>query len=313
MGGFSVIGIVNRLNNFQSQLRIAGTVLTLPWKEIIGAALLVMSVSAQTKKQIRFLSMAMVSVSLFFLAGLGSRTYVFMCMFPSLAVLIDRGIIRIGRTASVLLIAFIIIMISPWFTNYRNYLIQGINPSILPPSAWAFSKGELGGQFQVAIKVFENHGWWYGADPSYLTAVLYSLPKQVYTFLTGHSKPLDLADWYSATYYTYMWFHSGVGWGFSPVIQAWMNGGVGVILLVFALLGLLVGGVRRRSWFSYVLLPQLIWFNRVDFHSFFYEVLLVSVFTFLILLVSRTIDSKKCSVNRSSQEVSCVNSGLLNG
>lgn len=293
MGGLSVLGVTNRLKNFQAQISLAGSALTLPWKEIISASLIVMAQSARSKKQYRLLGITVGFLSLFFLMGLGSRTYVFMCMFPPLAVLVDRRLIRVTTLRSFMAMCFILLMLSPWFTNYRNYLIQGIDPSSLPASAWAFSRGELGGQFRVAVQIFLNGRWWPGADPSYLTAVLYSLPRPLYIFLTGHPKPMDLADWFAATYYTYMWSHTGVGWGFSPVIQAWMNGGSIAISVVFALLGILTRSVVGSKWFGYVLTPQLIWFNRVDFHSFFYEVLLVSLVVLIVTHLSKVIDERR--------------------
>lgn len=184
----------------------------------------------------------------------------------------------------------IVFLFSPFFTNFRNFLISDTSLNNLPKEAWAWSNGETGTSFQISVDVISNRSWT-GADPSYITSFLYTLPSSIYQILIGESKPLNLGDWYVKYFYPYI-FESGGGFGFSPIGQAWMNGGVMSVITVFGVIGFLISYINKTSYYKYLMLALVIWFQRGAFNSVVTEFIYTAVLLVCITLLSKILNKQ---------------------
>lgn len=285
LGGLSVIGVANRLSNFQAQRQMEG--ISLPWKTIMTSAMLLMSLSIRKRTQYRLFIAITVILSVFFFFGLGSRGFLLTIFLPCLAVLIDRQYIRLTKWRQAVLMVLLIALLSPLFTNTRLAIIQGIPLSEIPEQSWAFSNGETGSSFMVSsdILTLTNYP---EADATYTTAFGYVLPSVVYQAITGHPKPMNLGDWYVWYLYPYIYAEGG-GKGFSPLAQAWMNGGYAAIVAVYVIIGICLAGASRSKYAKYLFLPLTMLFQRSSFHAIvtdlLYELLFIGIIVVLAALM----------------------------
>lgn len=294
LGGFDVIGISNRLDNFAAQRMSGSSSIALPWHNFIEAGLIGLALSVERNRDVKKILAIMITLSIFFFLGLGSRTMILLTCLPAIAVLIDRKFIRINKYNSIVIITIIFLSISPLFTNYRNYLISDVSFSELPKNAWAWSNGETGTSFQISVDVTSIQNWG-EADPTYFTSFLYLFPSAIYEILRGEVKPLNLGDWYVMYFYPYF-YASGGGFGFSPIAQAWMNGGLISLVVVFFTIGLLFSYMNRTTLFKYLLLALVIWLQRGAFNSVISEFIYTSVLLLLIFLASKILRVIKMNI-----------------
>lgn len=290
LGGVSVLGISNRMNNFAAQRATQGSSLSLPWHNFIEAGLIGLALSVKKRKHIYIVLSFMFFIALFFFMGLGSRTMILLTCLPAFAIFIDKGYIKINKIQNVFIIMLIIFLFSPFFTNFRNYLISDMSLNNLPKEAWAWSNGETGTSFQISVDVISIKSWT-DADPSYITSFLYTLPSSIYQVLVGESKPLNLGDWYVKYFYPYI-FESGGGFGFSPIAQAWMNGGLISIIVVFSIIGFLISYINKTSYYKYLMLALVIWFQRGAFNSVVTEFIYTAVLLVCITLLSKILNKR---------------------
>ncbi|WP_028545783.1 O-antigen polysaccharide polymerase Wzy [Paenibacillus taiwanensis] len=282
LGGFSVIGVSNRLSNFQAQRQLEG--LSLPWKAIITSSLLTLALSIRTTKQRHLFYFITLMLGIFFFFGLGSRGFILITILPCLGVMIDRGYIKMTKWKQGILVALMLLLLSPIFTNFRMSLIEGVPMDSMPEQSWAFSNGETGSSFIVTADILSVTDY-PEADPSYTTALGYVLPSAVYKGITGHAKPLNIGDWYVWYFYPYIYAEGG-GKGFSPLAQAWMNGGLGAVIAVFAIIGALLVWASRGHFIKYLALPLTMTFQRMSFHAIVADLVYELVFILIILLLA---------------------------
>ncbi len=288
LGGWSVIGISNRMNNFQAQRQLEG--LSLPWKSIMSSAMLMLALSIRGKWQFRFFLILMFSFSLFYFMGLGSRSIILSTFLPSLGVLIAKGFIPLNRRLNLLFFITLLLLLSPLFSAVRLSLMEDIPLSALPAKYWSFSAGETGSSFQVTMDITATNTY-PEADATYTTAVAYVLPAAVYKAAFGHAKPKNLGDWYVWYFYPYIYGEGG-GRGFSPVAQAWMNGQYSGVMIVFFIIGFLTMRMTRGRLLQYVCLPLVILFQRSSFHAVMSELLFNLAFIGCIMLLAAIMRSQ---------------------
>ncbi len=294
MGGFSVLGIANRTKNFGADLDTRSA-LQLPWKTTINAALIGLALSVNSVKQYRYLMATIILLSLFYLFGLGSRTNIFMSCFPVIGILMDKGYIKLSRKQSIAILIIMLIMMSSLFTNVRNSIVYGTEISSLSKESWAFSKGETGAAFQVTATVSNNPKEILStADSTYFTAMSYVLPSSIYSAIFRHEKPINLNEWYTYNFFPY-YYENGLGLGFSPIAQAWMNGGYLAIIIVFFIVGGALSIANRKSNMKYIFLALAIWFQRSPFHSVWNEIFFTGVIVLLIYFISNLTNGSKGS------------------
>lgn len=291
LGGISVLGISNRMNNFAAQRATQGSSLSLPWHNFIEAGLIGLALSVKKNKHIYGVLCFMFIIALFFFLGLGSRTMILLTCLPAFAIFIDKGYIKINKIQNLIIIGVVLFLFSPFFTNIRNYLISDTPLYNLPKNSWAWSNGETGTSFQISMDVVSSNVWT-DADPTYTTSLLYILPSSIYNLLVGDMKPLNLGDWYVKYFYSYV-YESGGGFGFSPIAQAWMNNGYVSIILVFGIIGFVVSYINKTSFFKYLLLALVIWFQRGAFNSVVTEFIYTSVLLIIIILLSKLIKKNR--------------------
>ncbi|WP_050615018.1 O-antigen polysaccharide polymerase Wzy [Bacillus testis] len=291
LGGLSVLGIKNRLHFFEIQRNTGDTMMSLPWHDIITAGLLVYAMSIRNRVEAVRLLIGLIVLSLFFFFCLGSRTYILFVCFPILGVLIDKDFIKINKKTGILLGIAILLLVSPFFTIYRDSLISDQPINFKNKQEWAFSSGETGTAFKITSDII-NSEYYPDADPSYLTSILYALPSVIFEFITGSNKPLNIADWYTVKYYPYM-YKSGGGFGFSPIAQAWMNGGLKVVIGVFLIFGIFIACLNNTKKYKYLLLALVIWFQRGSFQSVFTEFIYILSIMLIIFFVSKILNPSK--------------------
>ncbi|MVO98682.1 O-antigen polysaccharide polymerase Wzy [Paenibacillus lutrae] len=291
LGGFNVLGVANRMDYFYAQRNLGGS--TLPFKELIGAGFLTLAVSVNNVKQVRYLLIGLMLVCSFLFFGMGSRAYIIIVALPVLSILIHRKLITINAKKSILIMLLYLIMLSPIFTNVRDSIITQSDLFNLPKEDWAFSSGETGASFQISTKIISNDSW-NGADASYITAMMYMLPSNMYMAITGHSKPMNLSEWYVSQYLPYT-YKSGGGVGFSPIAQAWMNGKYAGIILVYMLIGYLISRFNNKGLLKYILIGLVLSFQRSSFQSFFSSFLIMSLTLGGIIVISVILSKRKAS------------------
>ncbi|WP_372009616.1 O-antigen polysaccharide polymerase Wzy [Paenibacillus chitinolyticus] len=280
LGGFDVIGVENRMNNFVAQRQ--STNLAIPWKIMITAGFFGWSISVCSKKQLYLLYFTLISVCLFYFFGLGSRSLILMTILPTFAWLVNQRKIKLTSMRKVILVGIVLAMMSPIFNNVRQSIIE--NKSMdSPKQSWSFSEGETGTAFEITNDILTT-SIYPNADPSYLTAVLYFLPSSIYKFFIDHEKPLNMGDWYVSYFHPYLYQHGG-GMGFSPVAQAWMNGEWWGIFGVFIILGFILCRLDRTLHIHYLVLPFTIWFQRSSFHSVMTDFIFILIFYSFIRFV----------------------------
>ncbi|MEC0247482.1 O-antigen polysaccharide polymerase Wzy [Paenibacillus chitinolyticus] len=280
LGGFDVIGVENRMNNFVAQRQ--STSLAIPWKIMITAGFFGWSISICSKKQLYILYFSLITVCLFYFFGLGSRSLILMTILPTFAWLVNQRKIKLTNTRKIVLVGIVLAMMSPIFNNVRQSLIENKTMETSKQS-WSFSEGETGTAFEIANDILST-SIYPNADPSYLTAVLYFLPSSIYKFFIGHEKPLNMGDWYVSYFHPYLYQHGG-GMGFSPIAQAWMNGEWWGIIGVFIILGFILCRLDRTLHIHYLVLPFTIWFQRSSFHSVMTDFIFILIFYSLIRFV----------------------------
>ncbi|WP_068776167.1 O-antigen polysaccharide polymerase Wzy [Paenibacillus sp. FJAT-26967] len=291
LGGFNVLGVANRMDYFYAQRNLGGS--TLPFKELTGAGFLTLAVSVNNLKQVRYLLIGLMVVCSFLFFGMGSRAYIIIVALPVLATLLHRKLVTINTRKSILIMLVYLIMLSPIFTNVRDSIITKSDLFNLPKEDWAFSSGETGAAFQISTKIISNDGW-NGADASYITAMMYMLPSNVYLAITGHNKPMNLSEWYVSHYLPYT-YKSGGGVGFSPIAQAWMNGKYAGIILVYMLIGYLISRLNNKGLLKYILIGLVLSFQRSSFQSFFSSFLIMSLALGGIIVISVILSKRKAS------------------
>jgi len=105
-------------------------------------------------------------------------------------------------------------------------------------------------------------------------------------------RPLAPGEWYVATLYPNVWM-SGGAYAFSPVAEAYLNFGIGGVLIVFCLLGIAIARLERRlalydvlpPWVSiaYALFaPYIILFSRLDSVTVLKSFVVLTLFPMLL-------------------------------
>lgn len=282
IGGLQVLGISNRVANFIAQRTMAESLLAIPYAQLMTAGFLMWCMTVSRSKERQQMWIVLISIVVLYLLGFGSRASALMLFLPVLALEVDRwGLPRWAIMTGCVLAGF---FISPIFSNLRNHLIFGFPLADLPPQAWALSKGEGWGAFEITALVAGQNSF-VGVDVSYVTSFLRLLPASIFSMLVGESKPLRIDDWVAMVYYPGH-FAQGVTVGFSPVAQAWMNGGFLAIVLFFIALGMLVSVARYNQILRYSLLPYLIWIQRVELSSFLWHFGFTLLFCYAILVAA---------------------------
>jgi oligosaccharide repeat unit polymerase len=283
LGGMTVLGVSHRLEYFKMQRELQNSIISLPWKSFLVAGTL--WIASNSKKHAKKTLIFVITLSFLFFFFLGSRSISLIITVPIIGVLVDNKQINISRKKIFLLLLLILILISPLFTNIRDSIINQYKLSSLPKESWAFSKGETGAAFYISNKIIHEQNYAY-ADPTYTTAILYALPSSIYEFLRGEKKPLNLSEWFVWMYYPKT-YEKGGGLGFSPIAQAWMNGGILGVVTVFFVIGCLLIFFEKTTYLKYVLLPFVWLFQRTQFNAIFYEILIISILLVIILTLGR--------------------------
>ena len=113
------------------------------------------------------------------------------------------------------------------------------------------------------------------------------LPRSLYP----GEKPLTIAQSFANyihdVYYPFR--ESVIGWGFSPIAEAYINFGVIGVFIIFLLLSVLFKGISKIKWetnhgilIASILIPQAFNLNRINFSSVVQE----TFFNLLILILS---------------------------
>lgn len=131
----------------------------------------------------------------------------------------------------------------------------------------------------------------YDFTPLYGYSYIMSIPNILPRSLYPGEKPLTIAQSFANyihdVYYPFR--ESVIGWGFSPIAEAYINFGVIGVFIIFLLLSVLFKGISKIKWetnhgilIASILIPQAFNLNRINFSSVVQE----TFFNLLILILS---------------------------
>ncbi|WP_144266472.1 O-antigen polysaccharide polymerase Wzy [Paenibacillus curdlanolyticus] len=259
LGGLGAIGIENRINNFQKEN--SGSI-SVPWQIILSVGLLI---TASTVKRLNYYLGFVMILALFLIFGFGARGDVlFVCLPALLLVMSKKGVITTSFK-KIMILFFILLFMSPLFTNLRGSVLYNQPLSAYEKYEWAYNRGETGGAFRVTMDVVGKAAEADWPKNTYLLESFSFLPSSVYEYFFGQAK-FSSDKFFVEHYYPWQAQH-GMSFGFSPVAEAWQLGGYPLIVLVFAIIGVIIAKLNQFKQVI-ILLPSLMWFQRVSFDAF---------------------------------------------
>ncbi|MWC30429.1 hypothetical protein [Paenibacillus sp. MMS18-CY102] len=259
LGGIGSIGIENRINNFQKE---DSSSISVPWQIILSVGLLI---TASTVKRLNYYLGFVMTLALFLIFGFGARGDVlFVCLPALLLVMSKKGVITTSFK-KIMILFFILLFMSPLFTNLRGSVLYNQPLSAYEKYEWAYNRGETGGAFRVTMDVVGKAAEAEWPKNTYLLESFSFLPSSVYEYFFGQAK-FSSDKFFVQHYYPWQAQH-GMSYGFSPVAEAWQLGGYPLIVVVFAIIGVIIAKLNQFKQVI-ILLPSLMWFQRVSFDAF---------------------------------------------
>jgi oligosaccharide repeat unit polymerase len=204
---------------------------------------------------------------LYFLAR-GNRNFATMLLLPLVTLYLSRRPVRLSFALFGILIAYIIFQFLAYARNFGLNNISSMD-GVITMQEFAPSGSELGTSFNVYRKFQEISVYF---QPSY--GMSYTVDTLVNLIPRGlwPDRPYSLSEkfvrYYLAT------DDVTEGFGFSPLIESWINFGIYGCFFVFAAFGVLIAALdcwmRRRCSISAilgwsVLTPFVVNWNRIDF------------------------------------------------
>lgn len=283
LGGISSLGIQNRISNFQKD----NSGLSFPWQTILSVGLLIMANATQKLKSfVVFIGI----LSLFLIFGFGARGDVLFVCLPALLLIFSRMGIVTSTFKKGLILFFILLIMSPLFTNLRGSILFQQPLSSYEKWEWAYNRGETGGAFRVTMDVVNrNRSTPWPAD-TYLLEAFSFLPSSIYEFIFKDKK-FSSDKFFVENYYPWQ-AKNGMSFGFSPVAEAWQLGGIPLLAFIFSGIGFIVSYLNKFKQMI-IILPSLMWFQRVSFDAFSSTLFFVIFFFFLAFIVNELLSRSK--------------------
>ncbi|TKH27088.1 hypothetical protein FC697_01325 [Bacillus wiedmannii] len=282
-GGLATIGIENRLIGMQN---VQANSISFPWQAALSVGLINLAISI--RKKIYIYLILLTSLSLFLIFGFGARGDVlFVCLPAYFISLYKLGFFRRKRN-KILVVIVILMVLSPIFTISRNIIIYNKGIGEFEKWEWAYNTGETGGAFRVTSDIINSNLIINWPDNIYSMEMLSFLPSKVYENIYEHKK-FSSDKFFVQNYYP-LRAKSGASFGFSPVAESWLAGGIIGIVCLFFLSGIFLNVMKRYAVILY-LLPTFMWFHRVSFDNFINSVFFICVF-YLITIFINTITKR---------------------
>ncbi|MGG1163743.1 O-antigen polysaccharide polymerase Wzy [Bacillus mycoides] len=277
-GGLATIGIENRLVSMQN---VQADSISFPWQAALSVGLINLAISIRKKTYVYL--MLLTSLALFLIFGFGARGDVlFVCLPAYLISLYKLGFFR-RKKNKILAVVVILMVLSPIFTISRNVIIYNKSISEFEKWEWAYNTGETGGAFRVTSDIVNSNLIINWPDNIYSMEILSFLPSKVYESLYGHKK-FSSDKFFVQNYYP-LRAKNGASFGFSPVAESWLAGGIIGVLCLFFLSGILLNVMSKYSVILY-LLPTFMWFQRVSFDNFINSFFFICVFYLITVFIN---------------------------
>jgi len=287
IGGVEALGIQNRINITHSSE--TQSTLNFPWHAPLNVGLVYIASVIRSKKLYRLLSF-IIAISIFLILGFGARGDVLFVCLPSILVILYRKNFFCKKTNRILLILIVLLFLSPIFTISRNIIIYNKNIGDFEKWEWAYNRGETGGAFRVTLDVVNSHYIVNWPDYIYLKEFFSFLPSAIYQGIFKEEK-FSSDKFFVSQFYEYR-AKNGMSFGFSPVAEAWIVGGIKSIIIVFSLAGIIIS-LAYKYKFPIALIPTLIWFHRVSFDTFISSVIFILFFHLLLYIFDNLVHNKK--------------------
>ncbi|CDN41881.1 hypothetical protein [Paenibacillus sp. P22] len=265
------MGIENRIANFQKDGSSNG--LSFPWQTILSVGLLI---TAGTVKKLNYFIGFVIALAIFLIFGFGARGDVLFVCLPAILLVLSKKRIITSPYKKTLILFFILLVMSPLFTNLRGSILFQKPLSSYEKWEWAYNRGETGGAFRVTMDVVGREHSTEWPINTYVLEGFSFLPSSLFELLFGQTK-FSSDKFFVENYYPWQAQH-GMSFGFSPVAEAWQLGSIPLVVAVFALIGMIIAKLNQLRQ-AIIILPSMMWFHRVSFDAFasslfFYRILL---------------------------------------
>lgn len=210
LGGIGALGIENRIANFQKDGSSNG--LSFPWQTILSVGLLI---TAGTVKKLNYFIGFVIALAIFLIFGFGARGDVLFVCLPAILLVLSKKRIITSPYKKTLILFFILLVMSPLFTNLRGSILFQKPLSSYEKWEWAYNRGETGGAFRVTMDVVGREHSTEWPINTYVLEGFSFLPSSLFELLFGQTK-FSSDKFFVENYYPWQAQH-GMSFGFSPV------------------------------------------------------------------------------------------------
>lgn len=276
---------------------------SLPYSSFVfsGIAIVYYNFFNTKDKKALYISLLFLLVWIILMIVQGDRRYIVYSLIIIYGIWIIQKDIRVRINKKIVIYAIIIYICLTFFAQVRFLISPTINDEmkIQDDITWItehininwFLPGEnefAGPYFTLLYSIENKSKLLYGA--SYISSIANILPRSLYP----GSKPLTIAqDFALFIHNSYMSnFPFVVGWGYSPITEAYNNFGLFGIFIIFVIYGLILSYIRilkKKGIFGILIysmiLPELMNFNRIDFSSILQEFFFNIIGVFIAMLL----------------------------
>ncbi|SHF72125.1 oligosaccharide repeat unit polymerase [Caldanaerobius fijiensis DSM 17918] len=286
---------------------------SLPYSSFIfpGIAIVYYNFFNTKDKKILYISLLFLLLWIILMIIQGDRRYLAYSLIIIYGIWIIQKNIKVRINKKIVFYAIIIYICLTFFAQVRflispimnnemkiqdgiTWITEHININWFLPG-----ENEFAGPYFTLLYSIENRSkLLYGS--SYVNSIANILPRSLYP---GPKPPTIAQDFALFIHNSYMSnFPFVIGWGYSPVAEAYNNFGLFGIFIIFIIYGLILSFIRvfkRKGLFGILIysmiLPELMNFNRIDFSSILQELFFNIIGVFIAMLLYKILKEHSCN------------------